>query len=900
MKIKQKSQPEWRVLGNATEVLPVGRTRFRPPYGARSKSIEARPSAMTIALPSIQSPRLAREVFATSRLLEFCSIKELVNQTGHGAWDWPLVVLKELVDNAIDACEEAGVAPNVTVTVTDGAIIVTDNGPGIDPAVVKKILDYNVRVSSREAYVSPTRGAQGNALKTVVAMPFALGGATGAAVIVEAKGIAHQITFEVDHIRQQPKIEHARCSSDVRNGTRITVPWPVSACSKLADVRGRFLQVAERFGWLNPHLTLEVHWQGQRTRMEASDPTWAKWLPSDPTSPHWYDIDRLGRLMGAYITRDIDCGREPRTVREFISEFRGLTGTAKQKAVLDAVGGTRVTLPAFYGTDVVDRPRIAALLTAMRQNSRPVKPLDVGVIGEEHLCARFVAAGADEETFRYSRQVVNDDDLPVVVECAFGYRPGANARRIVTGVNWSPGINNPFRALGRDGQSLDTLLMEQRAGLDDEPITLVIHMACPRVDYTDRGKSALVLPGGAANAIIAGLRTVTKNWARQRKAEERDESREGRRLERLVRVRERSIKDVACSGMLAAYLKASANNTLPANARQVMYAARPAIQEETGRLLDDQYFIQTLLPDYMREHEHAASWNVVFDDRGHFHEPHTNRSVGLGTLAVAGYLDKLREPRFEKPGLTAAKVATHGPACRFSAVLFIEKEGFRTLLQHSQLAERYDLAIMSTKGLSNTAARRLVDEMCGRYRVPLLLLHDFDKTGFSIAGTLKKSNRRYEFQNKIEVIDLGLRLADVEGREFEASSDKGSKSARRKNLRANGATPEEIEFLLDRRVELNAFTSGEFIAFIERKLNQHGIAKVVPTKERLADAYRLYARSARIEEIVEAALKDEDETVITVPADLCEQVRSYLEDHPEEPWERAVEALMGDEINEEA
>ena len=92
---------------------------------------------MTIALPSVQSPKLAREVFATSRLLEFCSTKELVNQTGHGAWDWPLVVLKELVDNAIDACEEAGVAPNVTVT--DGAIIVTDNGPGIEPAVVKKI-----------------------------------------------------------------------------------------------------------------------------------------------------------------------------------------------------------------------------------------------------------------------------------------------------------------------------------------------------------------------------------------------------------------------------------------------------------------------------------------------------------------------------------------------------------------------------------------------------------------------------------------------------------------------------------------------------------------------------------------------------------------------------------------
>jgi hypothetical protein len=46
---------------------------------------------------------LVRKVFTTSRLAEFCSEKELVNQTGHDSDDWPLVVLKELIDNALDA-----------------------------------------------------------------------------------------------------------------------------------------------------------------------------------------------------------------------------------------------------------------------------------------------------------------------------------------------------------------------------------------------------------------------------------------------------------------------------------------------------------------------------------------------------------------------------------------------------------------------------------------------------------------------------------------------------------------------------------------------------------------------------------------------------------------------------
>ena len=122
---------------------------------------------------------LQRETFRTSRLLDFCSERELVKQIGHAADQWPLVILKELIDNALDAAEEAGIAPVIRIEVTDSEIIITDNGPGIPAETVAGILDFSVRVSSREAYASPTRGAQGNALKTIVAMAFALDGSQG-------------------------------------------------------------------------------------------------------------------------------------------------------------------------------------------------------------------------------------------------------------------------------------------------------------------------------------------------------------------------------------------------------------------------------------------------------------------------------------------------------------------------------------------------------------------------------------------------------------------------------------------------------------------------------------------------------------------------------------------------
>ena len=49
--------------------------------------------------------KLRRQTFKTSRLLEFCSERELTNVCGHPAADWPLVVLKEMTDNALDSTE---------------------------------------------------------------------------------------------------------------------------------------------------------------------------------------------------------------------------------------------------------------------------------------------------------------------------------------------------------------------------------------------------------------------------------------------------------------------------------------------------------------------------------------------------------------------------------------------------------------------------------------------------------------------------------------------------------------------------------------------------------------------------------------------------------------------------
>jgi hypothetical protein len=398
-----------------------------------------------------------------------------------------------------------------------------------------------------------------------------------------------------------------------------------------------------------------------------------------------------------------------------------------------------------------------------------------------------------------------------------------------------------------------------------------------------------------ADKIIAVAEAVTKKWAKQRKAEERHATALSNRRYAMTRRHSITIKEAAWQVMEEAYLKASAGGTLPAHARQIMYAARPLIlaMVEDKDQLGDAYFTQTLLPDYVEQN--ACGWNVVYDARGHFTEPHTKEEVPLGTLHVRSYLGRVGNHKVEEPNFTVRekRYPTLGPKNRYGAILFIEKEGFLPLFEAVKLAERYDLAIMSTKGMSVFAARALIDRLPG---IPVLVAHDFDKAGFSIVGTLKQSSRR-GFRYNSNVIDIGLRLADIDGLVSEPAPITNEYKARA-NLRANGATPEEIEFLLQERVELNAFASDKLVAWLEGKLAEHGIKKVIPDDATLAAAYQRASEYAAVQEAIDEAVAEQRKTATaaTVPDNLRALITERLKAEPTLTWDAAVaEIAEGEE-----
>jgi hypothetical protein len=410
-------------------------------------------------------------------------------------------------------------------------------------------------------------------------------------------------------------------------------------------------------------------------------------------------------------------------------------------------------------------------------------------------------------------------------------------------------------------------------------------------------------PRDLANDIVGLVREGTKKWTKTRKAEERNPASRSYRISRMTRERGVSFKEAAAEIMEAAYMQVSGNGALPANARQIMYAARGHIQKVTGKQLESNYFTQTLLPDYLEEND-IVDWDVVYDARGHFTEPHAGKSFGIGTLEVRTYLAGFHAPSVVDAGVSQTTVKTSGPSGNFGAVLFIEKEGFDPILKAAQIADKYDIAIKSTKGMSVVAARALADEMCFDQDIPLLLLHDFDKAGFSIAGTLQRDTRRYEFRNNIKVVDLGLSLADVEEMGLESEYQHHSKGHRRaleNNLRTNGASEEEIAFMFrdfdalrsTRRVELNAMTSPQFVAFVEKKLQQNGVAKIVPGQSLLAEVYASMKRGRRLRETLEK-LKPYDMRGFKPLVDLEIRVRKLLHEHPTMRWDAAIAKIIAD------
>jgi hypothetical protein len=88
-----------------------------------------------------------RRIFSEPQAAQYFYTDRLEKMTGRKSGDWHRVVVKELMDNGLDAAESAGRVPVVEVAMdVDPSLIrlsVQDNGVGIPADVIERMLDFS-------------------------------------------------------------------------------------------------------------------------------------------------------------------------------------------------------------------------------------------------------------------------------------------------------------------------------------------------------------------------------------------------------------------------------------------------------------------------------------------------------------------------------------------------------------------------------------------------------------------------------------------------------------------------------------------------------------------------------------------------------------------------------------
>ena len=171
----------------------------------------------------------------------------------------------------------------------------------------------------------------------------------------------------------------------------------------------------------------------------------------------------------------------------------------------------------------------------MQQHSKPVKPERLGLIGREHFARIFAVDGADPDQVKYSRELGHDGDLPFLVEAAFARIKDLSSTPLVSGINWSPAIGDPFRwSAGAWSHHSLRGLVRDRHILAGTPALIGVSLATPTVSFVDRGKSAAMLTRAVGKAVETAVTKVTKEWFEAWEAEQRRRRQHVRAVERHI------------------------------------------------------------------------------------------------------------------------------------------------------------------------------------------------------------------------------------------------------------------------------------------------------------------------------------------------------------------------------
>ena len=510
----------------AKSVKPSKKNKVKPPKQAAAAppSADAAAVAESPAKPTATAAKPLAKRRATAQTLAAgqrdISVSEFFAKNRHLlGFDSPrkalLTSVKEAVDNSLDACEEAGILPEIWVHIEQVGdsgnryrMGVQDNGPGIVskqiPLIFGKLL-----YGSKFHRLRMSRGQQGIGI-SAAGMYGVLTTGKPVKIIskIDAKHPAHYSELRIDTKTNQPEILNGKgdgvdipagksgaelmakhsiewvAENDkgdaIEHGTRVTIEME----AKFQRGRGSVEEYLEQTAISNPHARL--HFQGpdgpERIFERSTED-----LPPEPKEikPHPYGVE-LGRLVTML-------QEHPKfTLAQFLTQSFSRVSHGTAKKICDiAKLSTRVT------TGKLGRGEADAIFKAIQDIKIPPPATDCVVpIGEQRLLAGIRQVVPGEFFTAATRPPGVYRGNPFVIEASLAYGGGPSAQKVsLEALSEMAGES--------DARSLRQFLTSTFSGLGGEAADKILDEAklAPRQSPSKLNKTALQALHGAMQHV---------------------------------------------------------------------------------------------------------------------------------------------------------------------------------------------------------------------------------------------------------------------------------------------------------------------------------------------------------------------------------------------------------------
>ena len=446
-----------------------------------------------------------------------------------------LTGVKEAVDNSLDACEEAGILPEISVeirqTEEDRYLMrVQDNGPGIVKSQIPNIFG-KLLYGSKFHRLKMSRGQQGIGISAASMYgQLTTGKPTRIVSRTGPKKVAHLYEIQINTVTNKPDIVReaevdwqADTESPENNGTPFSLDRGtlVEIEMEARYLRGRQSvdEYLRQTALANPHLTL--HYTAPDGTETAYERT-AEELPPDSieVKPHPHGVE-LGLLMRMLRSSG------PRTLQAFLTQEFSRVSARVAKQICERAELRPSARPKSIAREESDR-----LFKAINQTKLMKPPTDCVVpIGEELLLDSLRQSVSADFYHSATRPPAVYRGNPFQVEVAIAYGGDIEPEGSIGLLRFANRVPLLYQqaacAITRTLIETDWRnyrLSQSNSAMPTGPLSVVVHLASVWVPFTSESKEAIAHYPEIMKEIRLALqecgRRVAEHISRQRREAE--------------------------------------------------------------------------------------------------------------------------------------------------------------------------------------------------------------------------------------------------------------------------------------------------------------------------------------------------------------------------------------------